>query len=87
MIIPASQLSPEALEGLIESFITREGTDYGVEEVSLSMKVEQVKRQLIDEEVLIIYDPASESVNMMTQYQYQQWLGQVGSGSNDQYDQ
>jgi hypothetical protein len=28
-------LSPEALRGVIEAFITREGTDYGVQDVSL----------------------------------------------------
>jgi len=30
MIIPHQTLSPEALQGIIEAFVTREGTDYGV---------------------------------------------------------
>ena len=34
MIIPAEQLSRDALQGLMESFITREGTDYGAYAVS-----------------------------------------------------
>jgi uncharacterized protein len=29
MMIPHRMLSPEALRGVIEAFITREGTDYG----------------------------------------------------------
>ncbi len=30
MIIPHHMLSPETLHGVIEAFITREGTDYGI---------------------------------------------------------
>jgi uncharacterized protein YheU (UPF0270 family) len=36
-------LSPEALHGVIEAFITREGTDYGLHEVPLVTKVGQVR--------------------------------------------
>jgi uncharacterized protein YheU (UPF0270 family) len=39
MIIPHHMLSPEALRGVIEACITREGTDYGAQEVSLNTKV------------------------------------------------
>jgi uncharacterized protein YheU (UPF0270 family) len=34
-IIPVNKLSPEALQGVIEEFISRDGTDYGEMEVSL----------------------------------------------------
>jgi hypothetical protein len=33
MIIPHRMLSPDALRGVIEAFVTREGTDYGAQEV------------------------------------------------------
>jgi hypothetical protein len=36
MIIPHQMLSPEALHGVIEAFVTREGTDYGTQDVSLA---------------------------------------------------
>lgn len=65
MIIPHEQLSPEALQGLIEEFITREGTDYGWEEVPLATKVEQVKRQIERREVVIVFDQASETVSLL----------------------
>lgn len=68
MIIPHQQLSSEALQGLIEEFITREGTDYGAVEVSLAQKVDQVKRQLDRGDVVIVFDPASESVSILTKY-------------------
>jgi uncharacterized protein YheU (UPF0270 family) len=33
-VIPVDRLSPEALQGVIEEFVSREGTDYGETEVS-----------------------------------------------------
>ena len=46
MIIPHHLLSPEALRGVIEAFVTREGTDYGVQDVPLATKVLQVQQHL-----------------------------------------
>ena len=37
MIIPHERLSLEALQGIIEAFVTREGTDYGTQDVSLGL--------------------------------------------------
>lgn len=65
MIIPFEQLSSEALQGLIEEFITREGTDYGIDEVPLSTKVEQIKQQLKRREVVVVFDPAVETVSIL----------------------
>lgn len=65
MIIPPERLTPDTLTALIESFITREGTDYGVEEVSLEQKVEQVRKQLDRGEVLILYDTETDSINLL----------------------
>ncbi len=72
MIIPHQQLSPDALRGLIEEFITREGTDYGPEEVSLERKVAQVERQVERGEVVIVFDSATESVSLLTKRDAQQ---------------
>ena len=44
--IPYDQLSPEALQGVVEEFVTRDGTDYGEHEVSLETKINQVLAQL-----------------------------------------
>jgi hypothetical protein len=65
MIIPHQQLSADALQGLIEEFITREGTDYGWEETSLASKVAQVRRQIEAGDVVIVFDMASESVSLL----------------------
>ena len=68
MIIPYQQISPEALQGLIEEFITREGTDYGETEFSLAQKVKQIEQQLARGDVVIVFDPASESVSILTKH-------------------
>jgi hypothetical protein len=69
MIIPYDELAPETLDNLIEEFITREGTDYGMEEVPLKDKVAQVKRQLHKGEAYIIYSEYSESCSILSKEQ------------------
>jgi uncharacterized protein YheU (UPF0270 family) len=61
MIIPHRMLSPDALRGVIEAFVTREGTDYGLQEVSLDTKVFQVQQQLEAGTAVIVYDQETES--------------------------
>jgi uncharacterized protein YheU (UPF0270 family) len=58
-------LSASALQGLIESYVLREGTDYGERDVPFESKVAQVRRQLESGEATIIFDPASESVDIV----------------------
>jgi uncharacterized protein YheU (UPF0270 family) len=58
-------LEPDTLRAVIESFVLREGTDYGVHETSLKDKVEQVLMQLRRGEAHITFDPATESVNVV----------------------
>ena len=41
MLIPWQDLSPETLENLIESFVLREGTDYGEHERTLESRRRQ----------------------------------------------
>lgn len=59
-------LSPEALRGLIEEFVSREGTDYGHEDRSLESKVAAVLRQLESGEARIVFDLANESASIVT---------------------
>ncbi len=69
MIIPPHELSPEALQGIIEEFITREGTDYGEGEFTLADKVAQVRRQLERKEAFIVFDVITERCNILAQEQ------------------
>lgn len=63
--MPASALSADALRGLVEEFVTRDGTDYGVRERTLDEKVRDVLRQIERGEVKIMFDPASRSANLV----------------------
>ncbi len=72
MIIPFQELSPEALQGVIEEFITREGTDYGETEYSLADKVEQIKQQLLNKQVFILFDEVTQRCNIITKDQLDQ---------------
>ena len=65
MIIPHSQLSTEALRGLIEEYITRDGTDYGTQEFSLTQKVQQVQQLIIRGDVVVVFDITTESVSLL----------------------
>ncbi len=64
--IPLESLTPDALCGIIDQFIFREGTDYGTSEVEHSTKIQQIRRQLEKSQIKIVFDPASESVTLMT---------------------
>jgi uncharacterized protein len=63
--VPWREISAPALRGLVESFVLREGTDYGEHEVSLEEKVLQVMHQLARGEAEVMYDPDTNSVSVV----------------------
>lgn len=70
MIIPPEKLTEEVLKNLLESYISREGTDYGERELSLEEKVEDLLRSVYQGEVLISYDEDSQSINVISEREY-----------------
>lgn len=62
--IPYRELTAEALRGVIESFVLREGTDYGPRECSLEEKVAQVRAQIERGMARILYDPQTSTVTV-----------------------
>jgi uncharacterized protein YheU (UPF0270 family) len=68
MIIPHHMLSPEALHGVIEAFVTREGTDYGEHDIPLATKVFQIRKQLDEGTAVIVYDQETESCTMQLRH-------------------
>ncbi len=65
VVVPHTQLSSDLLRSVVESFVLREGTDYGEREVSLAAKVSHVVRQLERGEAQILFDPQSESIDIV----------------------
>jgi uncharacterized protein YheU (UPF0270 family) len=67
--IPFDQLSKDALIGVIEEFINREGTDYGHMEFSFEQKCEQVLSQIRKGNAQIVFDHQSQTVSIMNRDQ------------------
>ena len=63
-IIPVNRLSLEALQGVIEEFISREGTDYGEIEVSPETRFRQVRHKLERGLAVLIFDDETETTNI-----------------------
>jgi uncharacterized protein YheU (UPF0270 family) len=65
IVVPHTELSAEALQGVIESFVLREGTEYGEQDVPIQTKVFQVRRQLERREAEIVFDQNTESIDII----------------------
>ncbi|MFZ1874295.1 YheU family protein [Serratia sp. D1N4] len=76
MIIPWQELEPATLSSLIESFVLREGTDYGEHERSLEQKVDDVRRQLKSGEIVLVWSELHETINIMPR-------GQIRAGQEE----
>ena len=63
--IPVEELDEETLRALVESFVNREGTDYGRVEQSFEAKVADVMHQLERGEAEIVFDPETESATIL----------------------
>jgi uncharacterized protein len=59
------QLSPQALQGVVEEFIMREGTDYGHNEYSLDEKIKIVIKQIKNKQAKIVFEPESETTSII----------------------
>ena len=66
MLIPYTKLSEEALRAVIEEYITREGTEYGVKEYTFEKKIEQIRQQLLQGEIKINFDSETETCNLVS---------------------
>ena len=64
--VPHTALASDVLRGVLESFILREGTDYGERELSLDDKVERVMRLLERGDARIVFDPPTGTVDIVT---------------------
>ncbi len=63
--VPYSALAPELLHAVVESYVLREGTDYGEKEFSLQDKVAHVISQLERGDARIVFDPESQTVGIV----------------------
>jgi len=66
LIIPPDQLNSDTLTALIEEFVSRDGTDYGNQEISLASKVEQVRSKLTSGEAVILFSESKGLCNIVS---------------------
>ena len=64
--VPHTALASDVLRAVLESFILREGTDYGERELPLDVKVARVVRLLERGEVRIVFDPPTGTGDIVT---------------------
>jgi uncharacterized protein YheU (UPF0270 family) len=62
--VPPSALSQNALRGIVEEFITREGTDYGLREHTFDEKRASVMRLIETGDVAIFFDTETETTTL-----------------------
>jgi uncharacterized protein len=65
VVVPHEQLPAQTLRAVIESFVLREGTEYGTREFSLEEKVAHVIGQLERGVAQVIFEPDSQSVDIV----------------------
>lgn len=70
--IPWDALAADVLNALVEEFVTRDGTDYGEQEVALDRKVAQVINGIKRKEFFILFDTEQESSHIVTRQQLDQ---------------
>lgn len=72
--VPREKLSPEILDALIEEFVLREGTDYGAVEISLAKKKQQVEKQLLKDEIKIVFDFQAGSATLLAAQEFKRLI-------------
>lgn len=63
--LPPERLDPDSLQGLLEEYASRDGTDYGARERSLQEKVDSLRQQLADARLLLLYEVESEAWDLV----------------------
>jgi uncharacterized protein YheU (UPF0270 family) len=63
--VPHTALASDVLQAVVESFVLREGTDYGERELALPEKVARVMRLLHRGEARIVFDPPTGTVDIV----------------------
>ncbi len=70
MIIPYQSLAEETLNAVIEAYVLTEGTEYGLEDISLEEKIASVKRQLKNNTAILVFSELHQTVNILPADKY-----------------
>ncbi len=70
MIIPYHSLAEETLNAVIEAYVLTEGTEYGLEDISLNEKIASVKQQLKTNTAILVFSELHQTVNILPADQF-----------------
>ena len=73
VLVPLERVDAGVLNSMLEDYASRDGTDYGARELELGEKVANLRAQLGDGSLAIVYDLASEQWDLLPQDQLAQW--------------
>ncbi len=68
--VPTSEIPKDTLVELVQSFVLREGTDYGSQEASMESKIKAVMTQLERGTSLVVFDVETESCTILTKQEF-----------------
>ena len=68
MLIDHSQLASDTLHNLLEEIVTRDGTDYGEDEMRLDEKIQRLRHMLDTGECYISYDETTQSCGVVPRH-------------------
>ena len=71
--VPISDISAEALTGLLEEYVSRDGTDYGEVEVTIDEKTKVLRKQLEEGELSILFDPETQELDIVMREQMEKF--------------
>lgn len=81
VVIPPDRLDTDLLTALVEEFVNREGTDYGRVERDFASKVKEVLEQVRRQQVMICYDPRSETCNLLSAEAFREYQRQLSAAA------
>jgi uncharacterized protein len=64
--VPVERLQVEVYTSLLEEYASRDGTDYGARELSLSEKVDNLRQMVSNGDIALVYDADCEEWDLLS---------------------
>jgi uncharacterized protein YheU (UPF0270 family) len=71
--IPWRSLPSDTLQNLLEEWCTRDGTDYGEQEVPVQTRVQQLLAGLRAGQIFLVFDQQDEVYSLISREQWRQY--------------
>lgn len=65
MIIPAEQLAPETLDGIVREWLMRQGEDWGLVEGGIDDAIALARSRVLKGDLVILWSETEETLNIL----------------------